>query len=273
MTPCPTHAIRCLVLAASLLLAAGGASATTIGYWRMEVDDDASATGLSVPNEVAGGSSLVSSEAVLDGSSLPTTIVPLTAASNDFSVASAFQGGPNGINASAAWYPALDVTSITIEFWARTLESQATPFRFSSGGLDGVIIGDPNSLDVTWHVDVAGTPTAYSLSDLDDMDASWSHYAFAYDEASGLATFYVDGVVAGSFDGPDNSPLVLVAGTPVEVGVLMDYASAGQGTVDELRIDGSVLPPGGFLAVPEPRSALLLGLGLCLLPRGKRRAR
>lgn len=240
------------------------AEAVTIAYWRMEVDDDASALGLSVPNEAAFGSPLLSSEAVLDMSNLPTTVVPLTAASNQFSVAAAQQGGSNGINASAAWYPELDVTSITLEFWARTQESVATPFRFTSGGLDGIVITDPNSLDVTWHVDVAGTPTAFSMTNLDNMDTSWSHYAFSYDEVSGVATFYVDGIAVQSFDGPDNSALVLVPGTPIELGVLMDFASANQGTLDEVRIDGTVVPSGGFL-LPEPGAALLLLAALPLL--------
>lgn len=262
-----------LVVSAGMLIAAGDARAATIGYWRMEVDNDASANGLSVPNEVAGGTALLSSEALLDGSNLPTTIVPLTSEPNNFSVAAAIQGGPNGINGSAAWYSALDVTSITLEYWGRTLETTATPFRFSTGGLDGIVITDPNTLNVTWNVDVAGTPTAYSLTNLDNMDANWSHYAFVYDETNGLASFYVDGVIAGSFDGPDNSPLIVVPGTSIELGVLMDYASAGQGTLDEVRIDGTVLSPTIFL-VPEPTTGLQLALGLAMLGAvGRRRSR
>ena len=213
----------------------------------------------------------MSSEAVLDGSNLPTTIVPLTSDPNDFSVAAAIQGGANGINASAPWYDALSVTSISLEFWARTLENVATPFRFTSGALDGIIITDPNSLNVTWHVDVGGTPTAYSMNDLANMDDSWHHYAFVYNETNGEATFFVDGMLTDSFDGPDSAPLVLLPGTPVELGVIMDYASAGQGTLDEVRIDGTVLTPGAFLT-PEPATGLQLVLGLAMLAARRRRA-
>jgi hypothetical protein len=263
------RASRITFALALTLLAAGGASAATIGYWRMEVDNNPSAGGLSVPNEVAGGSALLSSEAALDGVNLPGSTVPLTGLQNDFSVAATIQGSTNGINASAAWYAALDVSSISIEFYARTVEATATPFRFSSGGLDGIVMANPNSLDVTYHVSNGGTPTAYSLQNVADMNATWSHYAFVYDETTGIASFYVDGVLVSSFDGPDASPLYLVPGTPVQVGVLMDYAQAGQGTMDEVRIDGSVLTPPIFL-VPEPGSGALLGFGLCGLAARRR---
>ena len=176
-------------LAALLVLTlAGSAGAATIGYWRMEVDNDLTPAGLSVPNELAFGTALVSSEAQLDGVNLPNTIVPITFQSNDF-------------------------------------------------------------IDSTWH-----------------------HYAFTYDEVDGVASFYVDGVLVQGFDGPDGAPLILLAGTSIEAGVLMDYASAGQGTLDEIRIDGSALPAGALLLAPEPGSAALLGFGLVLLALHKRRS-
>ncbi len=259
-----------LLIAILMASTALPAVAATIGYWRFEVDDDASLDGLDSPNELAFGTPFVSSEASLDGSNLPVGIVPLGSAPNNFSVASRFQGGAAGINASAAWYNELLVTSITVEFWARTIESVATPFRWTSGGLDGILISDPNSLDVTWHVNVGGTPTAFTMSNLDNMDASWSHYAFTYDEVSGMAVFWVDGVPVQSVDGPDNAPLVLVPGTPLEIGVLMDYASAGQGTMDEVRLSGTSLPSTGFL-VPEPATGCLLGLGLAAFAAAGRR--
>lgn len=263
-----TMALRSLAIALALCLGAlalaPASQALPIAYWRMEVDDDPSANGLSVPNELAFGTPLVSAEAALDGSNLPTTLVPLSSDPNFFSVGATAQGGANGINAAAAWYAELAVTSISIEFWARTQESVATPFRWTTGGADGIVLTDPNSLDLTWYVDVGGTPTAFQMTNLDDMDTSWSHYAFTYDEVGGLAQFYVDGVLVQSVDGPDGAPLVLTAGTPVELGVLMDFASAGQGTIDEVRIDGSVLSPGSFL-LPEPTTALLMALGLGLV--------
>lgn len=261
-----------IALAACLVavVLAPTSQALPIAYWRMEVDDDATPNGLSVPNELAFGTPLVSAEAALDGSNLPTTLVPLSSDPNVFSVGATAQGGTNGINAAAGWYPELAVTSISIEFWARTQESVATPFRWTTGGADGIVLTDPNSLDLTWYVDVAGTPTAFQMTNLDNMDTNWSHYAFTYSEVNGLARFYLDGVLVQSFDGPDGAPLVIVPGTPVELGVLMDFASAGQGTLDEVKIDGSVLAPAEFL-LPEPSTALLtvLGLSLALVAPGR----
>jgi len=244
--------------------------AATIAYWRMEVDGNPSANGLSVANEMAFGTPLVSAEAMLDASNLPTNIVPLSSASNAFSVAATIQGGTNGINASAAWYAELAVTSISIEFWARTQEATATPFRWTTGGADGIVLTDPNSLDLSWYVDVAGTPTLLQMLNLDNMDTSWSHYAFTYSDWSGIGRFYVDGVLVRTVDGPDGAPLWLVPGTAIQLGVLMDYSVAGQGTIDEVRIDGSMLSPGGLL-LPEPSTAGLIGAGLVLAVAASRR--
>lgn len=258
-----------------MALMATSASATVIGYWRMEVDLDGTAEGLEVANELAIGTSLLSTEAMLDAANLPVGVVPLTAADNFFSVASTRQGGANGINASAAWYPELDVTSIGIEYWARTVENTATPFRMSSGGLDGVTIANPNSLDITWHVDDGGTIRRFVLANVHDMGNAWQHYAFTYDEVSGEARFYVDNLVVASFDGPDGAPLVILPGTAVEAGVLMDFASAGQGTLDELRLHDRSIATTSFLLPEAPPAALFLGAGLllCLPLRGQRSRR
>jgi hypothetical protein len=267
------HRIASLLLTCCLLATASPSAAATIGYWRMEVDDDPDPDALSVANEVAGGSPLISLTAELDGSNLPVGVVPLSTEPNAFALASRFQGGAAGIDASAAWYDALAVTSVTVEYWARTGESTATPFRWTTGGADGIVITDPNSLDVTWYVDVAGAATAFTMTGLDDMDTAWSHYAFAYDEVTGVATFYVDGVVVDSFDGPDGAPLVVIAGTPIELGVLMDFASAGQGTIDEVRISGAALGAPALLT-PEPSAGLLTAVGVLVLSRrGRRSAR
>ncbi|MDJ0787273.1 MAG: hypothetical protein QNK05_10740 [Myxococcota bacterium] len=247
-----------------IALLASSAGATVIGYWRMEVDDDPSAEGLSVANEITLGTPLISTEAMLDAANLPVGIVPLTAADNFFSVAATRQGGANGINASAAYYAALSVTSITVEYWARTVENNATPFRMSSGGMDGIVIANPNSLDVTYHVDDGGTTRRFTLANVHNMSGAWHHYAFVYDEVLGIAEFYVDNVVVASFDGPDGAPLVIAPGTAVEAGVLMDFASAGQGTLDELRIHDSAVLTTSFLLPEAPPAALWLGAAVAL---------
>lgn len=261
--------VALLVSTAWLAVSANEARATTVGYWRMEVDTDADPDSLSVPNELAFGTPLVSSEAVLDGANLPAGIVPLSMAPNNFSLAASQQGGSNGINASAAWYAELALTSLTIEFWARTQENVATPLRWTTGGSDGIVLTDPNSLDLTFHVDIGGTSTAFSMNNLDNMDSGWSHYAFVYDEVAGLGEFWIDGTQVRTVSTAAGSPLVLVPGTPLELGVLMDFASADQGTLDELKIHDLAIPPSAML-LPEPSTALALVLGGLLILRRRR---
>ncbi len=250
------------------------ASALTVAYWRMEADLDPTTHGLRVANEVAGGSDLVSAEAFVDLAANPTGTVPNTGSTNLGSLGASRQGGPNGINASAAWYSALDVTDITLEFWARTGESQAILFRRSNGA-DGIVIQNPNALSITYYVsDGLGGGTAVTLASLDNMDATWRHYAFTYDSASGTGTFYVDGAAVRTNDGPDGRALFWGAPAPVQIGVQMDFASAFNGTMDEVRIRNFAAPATGFLnVVPEPSTALLLAFGLGSLASGSARTR
>jgi hypothetical protein len=69
------------------------------GAWKST--NDPTASGLSVPNELAFGTSLVLAEALLDASKLPSNL-PLSSDPNAFSIGATAQGGANGINAPAA---------------------------------------------------------------------------------------------------------------------------------------------------------------------------
>jgi hypothetical protein len=256
----PTRALLPGLLAATL---AAPASAATIGYWRMEVDLDASANGLRVANEVAGGSDLLSNQAFVDLAANPNGTVPNTGAINLGSVGSTLQGGGNGINGSIASYSMLDASSLTAEFWARTGEAQATLLQRSSGA-NGFSIANPNALAITYYVsNGAGGGALVTLDTGHNMDATWRHYAFTYDQASGVGAFYVDGVLVASNNGVDGRALYWGTASTLQVGQLMDYASAFNGTLDELRLSNVALSSTQFLgAVAEPAAALLLGLAL-----------
>lgn len=261
-------------VAALWFAAATPASAATIGYWRMEADLDPTPEGLEVANEVAFGTSLLSSEAFIDTAANPNFTVPQTGSPNNGSVGGTRQGGPNGINATAAWYTELDVPSITIEFWARTVENQATLFSRSSGN-DGVVIANPSSLDVTyWVDDGAGGATRVQLLDLFDFDATWHHFAFGYDAATGIGRVWIDGVGVASHDGADGRGLVWGNMVDVEIGHQMDFAAAFNGSLDEVRIMDTFSTGLSPLLVAEPKTlaSMLCCAGLLGLARVSRRA-
>ena len=243
------------------LVVGSSAQAVTLGYWRMETDLEPSAEGLRVPNEVVGGNDLVSNTAFVD-TNLPTTSVPVTGSPNGGSLGGTRQGGQAGINATVAAYAALNSPSLTVEFWARTVENDADLFQRSTGN-NGLRIFSPSSLDVVfWVEDGTGGAVQLEMLNLFDMDADWHHFAFRYDAPSGLGEFFVDGVRVNSVQGATNRALVWDPNAPVEIGTRMDYAAAFNGTLDEVRIDGEALGGGSLLFAPEPESALLLGAGL-----------
>jgi hypothetical protein len=260
-------------LAAGLLAAslAAPAGAATIGYWRMEVDLDPSTNGLRVANQVAGGSDLTSTEAFIDLAANPNGTVPNTGAINLGSVGSSLQGGANGINGTIAHYSMLDAASFTVEFWARTGESEATLFQRSNGA-NGLTIANPNALQVTYYVsNGAGGGVLVTLNTGHNMDATWRHYAFSYDQATGVGSFFVNGVVVATNNGVDGRALFWGTSTTTRVGLLMDYASAFNGTMDELRLSNTALSATQLLgAVPEPSALLLLALAAAV---GLRRLR
>ena len=260
-----------VLLWALLVLLAQPAWAATIGYWRMEQDLDPSADGLQVANEVAGND-LFSSSAFID-TNLPTTSVPQTGSPNAGSIGSTQQGGSAGINGTVAAYAALNVPSITIEFWGRTIETTAELFMRSSGA-NGVVIDQPSALTITFYVDDgAGGSTPLQMSDVFDMDDNWHHFAFTYDHVAGLGEFFVDAAQVAQVTGVAGRALVWDAAAPVEIGARMDYAAAFNGTLDEVRIDDNALAATELLANPEPGTGLLVAMGLCAMASHRRQTR
>ena len=263
---------RIRLLAALLWLAwAPAAQAATIAYWRMESDLDPTPEGFEVANEVAFGTSLFSSEAFVDTAANPNFTVPLTGAANTGSAGGTRQGGPNGINATAAWYPELDVSSLTLEFWARTVENVATLFSRTSGS-DGLRIWNPSSLDIEyWVEDGAGGATRRQILNVYDMDASWHHFAFTYDAVLGDGYFWVDGAAVGWNDGVAGRGLVWGNQVDVQLGSQMDFAAAFNGTLDEVRIMDQVPSGTAPTLAPEPGGFVLAAAGLLgLLLLGRR---
>jgi len=237
------HTIALAMTCALLMTVAAPAEAVNVtGWWRMEADNDAGA-GYSIANEVAGGSALTGSNGAVQS---PVPIDPLPQPPV-LSNANALRGN-NDVNGSIADYAGLNVTSGTFEFFSRSNEGDAR-FLLRQSGTTGLRIDQPNNLRVQYST-AAGQVT---LSNLNNFDANWDHVAFSYDEVTGVGTVYVNGVVAGSNDGPDNQPLTWPAG-PLLVGNGQDGGGGliGQSIFDELRIVDSALPPNRFLIGNAP---------------------
>ncbi|MGB0372503.1 MAG: hypothetical protein ACPGN3_14310 [Opitutales bacterium] len=271
---------------------AGSLCAETVSWWRFETDDDASAQGLSNPNEIGGEPALISNNAVL-GTQAPDLFaeeVPGPQVPNTASVRSATQGGVAGIFGSAAYSSTLDVESITVEFWVRTTESDAgfiarttDPSVAGEQGsiTDGFRIVDPNSVRVDfWTAETRrnGTyrtggrasrrPAQTTLdSGVSINDGDWHYIAFRYDAATGTARLTVgfnetevdlnDGRVmywGGSRPG-DESPTVTM-------GYRLDGNSGNNtGTLDEVRFTDQFEDNNDLLSpIPEPGTILMASL-------------
>jgi Concanavalin A-like lectin/glucanases superfamily/PEP-CTERM motif len=256
-------------------------SAATIGYWRMDFDDDPG-PGVNVPNEFFGGNPLLASAASLSNTTtfaspgVPADPIPQTSEPNAFGL-----NGDLDINGTVTSYPELNSASLTVEMWARTTEGTAT-LAGRGGTIDGFSISGTNNLQAIYFTDNgAGGGTQNILLFNLNLDIPWTHIAFTYDAGTGVASTYVDGNLTNSLDGPDGRALFWGPGTnPLAIGALTDGGGAPGGLagstdaiMDEVRLSDVALSPEQLLMnVPEPGAVGLLAIGgLCLVARRLRR--
>ncbi|MEZ5301327.1 MAG: LamG-like jellyroll fold domain-containing protein [Verrucomicrobiales bacterium] len=263
-----------LGVVASVSISGLTSAAVVTGHWRMETDNDPG-TGFSIPNEIAGGSPLVGSAGAISalnggGVSFYPTLTQ-GAVPNGFGL----DGSPN-INGSISSYLGLNPSSITLEFFGRTNEGDAR-FLIQQSGATGLRIDQPNNLRVQYST-ASGqvTLTGFGVN----YDADWDHFAFTYDEVTGVGSVFLNGLLVGSNDGPDGEALTWPAG-PMLLGQAFDGGGPFSGTgnsdalIDELRIVDAAIQPYRFMIgtfpVPEPSRALLLALGMAGFALRRRR--
>ena len=229
-----------VILVIALLLLAPGVSPTlgsVIGYWRAETDTDPG-SGISVPNEIAGGNPLTTSSANLYAT-VPVNPIPLTGQANHYSI----EPNSGSIQGIINPYGALDTASVTVEFYARTQEGAGDIITRTDGSSAGFRITDFNSVDVTYYVDDGGGGSqAVSINTSHDMNADWDHMAWTYDQATGVGRFYANGNEVGvsSLATPGQA---LVWGGAGDIIIGHDMSGDGYpgGTLDELRISNEAL--------------------------------
>ncbi len=228
-----------LLASAALLTCATATQGSVVGLWRMETDTNAGG-GYSVPNEVAGGNPLTGAAGSID-SAVPLNPIPQTGLANAGSL-----NGTADINGSVAWYGALDASSITLEYWARTNEGDARMILRRSG-TTGLKIDNPGNVQVQYSTASGQVSFNTGL----DHDADWDHFAFTYDQNTGVGQAFVNGTQVAINDGPDGEALTWPAATALLVGNGMDggppFSTNSDGFFDELRISNTALGPAQFL--------------------------
>lgn len=253
---------------------ASQASAVNVtGWWRMEQDNDAG-SGYSIANEVAGSALVGDNGSVETLSGGGISLSPINDDSSFIANNQGLNGSPN-INGTIAQYAALDSSSITVEFFARSNEGDAR-WLLRQSGSTGLRIDQPNDIRVQYST----SEGQVTLDSNFNMNANWNHVAFTYDEASGLGQVFIDGVLADSNDGTDGLALTwpnldLSVGNGVDGG--SGFSGNSEALFDELRILDGALNPSQFLigdakyTVPEPTTATLALLGLAGLAKRRRR--
>lgn len=258
----------------ALLLACmlSSTQAATTSWWRFEAgsDTDPSAAGLINANEVAGEPAMVSANATLgtDAPDLFADFVPVTGDPNTGSLRSFVNGdSTDGIFGSAAYSSTIDSRSITVEFWARTTETEAGMVARTldpgqsgeTGSIDnGFRIVEPQNVRVDFWVSLnnGNNPTLITLtSGVAINDGEWHYIAFRYNNSNGVGELIIDGEVVASVDGTNNRRLWYGAGDP-EPGVHIGYRMDGNpnnntGTLDEIRFSDVSIPDEELLIVPE----------------------
>ena len=239
-----------LTAISAVLLLTSTIHSETVGFWRMEQDDDTGG-GYSITNE-AGYAPLTGSSGGVDTGKPDSVMTNLleNSLSNTGSLAGETDTGVN-IDGTVASYTNLNSESITVEFFARTDEGMAGFMTRSTGsngqtfGSDGISIYGPNSINVRFYTTTNGVTVTNHWSGIYNTYYDWDHHAFTYDAASGTATYYINSIIIASEDGLDNAPLYWgPSNTVIKVGNSMDgnaLKNQDKGLIDELRVSNTAL--------------------------------
>lgn len=277
--------------------------AVVLSYYRFEVDLNADPLLLESPNEISGEPAITAVSARIDDTassgSLPNLFIPLNGLPNTASldgIGPDASGNPD-IDARAAYTSTLNVDEFTAELFVRTEESNGVLISRSSTEnvlssiADGFRIYDPQALKVDFYTsDGLGGGTLHTITTsvgLDDISptagfAAWRHLAFSFEQSTGTATLYLDGIILSTLETGAGSTAYWGADPELsqpelQLGVALDgfnfsKTETDNGYIDEVRISSTALTPSELLNVPEP-SAYALIVGFIALTITQRRRR
>lgn len=200
-----------------------------------------------------------------------TLLGDATFAPGRFGQAFQFDGSGDAMRANGDALPT-GASDRTIAFWVQS-DDYAVANDFLAGW-GGTANNEMSALILGWFSNRDRKPTFWGYNNdfqatATLTDGQWHHLAFTLDGAS--AAFFIDGTQAGS---GTVAGLDTPAGTQFRLADSLGPMSNFQGRFDEVAVYDRALTPAevGVLAVPEPASMVLVGLGVsCLLRRQRRR--
>ena len=257
-----------LLITTLLLILSTSAQAATIGYFRAEDGPGTThSTWVNTANPSAPGVS-TGSNAIQNSTEVFGPVIPQTGAAN---TGSYYLDGTNAIRIGSGTEYNIGTGDFTVEFWFKTTGSSAAhPILISKASYAnsdlswGISIEDHNRDYIGGGISPGTGGGVGGLVPEDIVDGTWHHFAMVLDRSNSEFREYLDGEhrvtdswLWGAAD-VTNSENVYIGrrdGSTIPGHFI--------GHIDEVRVTQAALQPTQLLnAVPEPTTALLVGLGV-----------